>query len=61
LPPDLLLTIICIGTAFTADTKCLDLSARLVKRLRDRIFEVSLSPLSVGYLLIVSEWRKIPA
>jgi hypothetical protein len=40
LRPDLLATMICIGTAFAAERQSFDLATKMVKRLRDRIFEV---------------------
>lgn len=42
LPPDLLLTMLCIGTAFSEDKEGFRISMRIHKRLRNRIFEVSL-------------------
>ncbi|KAK1925981.1 hypothetical protein DB88DRAFT_222684 [Papiliotrema laurentii] len=39
LSPDLLLAIICIGTAYAADRQSFELAARMSKKIRDRIFE----------------------
>lgn len=39
LPPDLLLTIICVGTAFAADKVAFNVASRMHKRIRNRVFE----------------------
>lgn len=40
LPPDLLLTMLCIGTAFADDRAGFQIAMKIHKRLRNRVFDV---------------------